>query len=151
MLNEYDSEVPAGVRRGQEATRHSSRGTIALAEGRAADAVTEFRAWHEKSSCSICALPFLGRAYDLSGQANSTVAVYERYIGTPWFWRFGWDAFNLPLIYERLGQLYEEQGDRQKAIYYYGKLIEYWRDADAELQPRVEAAHRAIAALSPDR
>jgi tetratricopeptide (TPR) repeat protein len=151
MLREYDTEIPAGVRHGQEAVQHSSRGIIALAEGRAEDAVTEFTAWDEKSSCSICALPFLGRAYDMAGQADSTVAVYERYIATPWFWRFGWDAFNLPLVYERLGQLYEKRGDRQKAIYYYGQLIEHWEDADAELQPRVEAAHRAIATLSPDR
>lgn len=34
---------------------------------------------------------------------------------------------------------------------YYGKLIEHWNDADAELQPRVDAAQRAIGALSPDR
>ena len=39
----------------------------------------------------------------------------------------------------------------RKAINYYGKLVELWKDADPELQPRVEAARRAISALSPDQ
>jgi DNA-binding SARP family transcriptional activator len=59
------------------------------------------------------------------------------------------DVF-LPRAYERLGELYEQRGDTAKAIYYYGKLVELWKDADPELQPRVEAARRAIEALSPD-
>ncbi len=29
-------------------------------------------------------------------------------------------------------------------------VVELWKDADPELQPRVEAARRAIRALSPD-
>ena len=42
------------------------------------------------------------------------------------------------------GQLYDEAGDRQKAVEYYAKFVELWRDADPELQPRVEAAQRRI-------
>ncbi len=42
------------------------------------------------------------------------------------------------------GQLHDEAGDRQKAVEYYAKLVELWRDADPELQPRVEAAQRRI-------
>jgi hypothetical protein len=61
------------------------------------------------------------------------------------------DALWLPSMYERLGDLYEQQGDTAKATYYYGKLVELWKDADPELQPRVEAARRAIEALSTDR
>jgi tetratricopeptide (TPR) repeat protein len=61
------------------------------------------------------------------------------------------DGFFLPDAYERLGMLYEERGDIEKAIYYYGLLAELWKDADPELQPWVEAARRAIEALSTDR
>ncbi len=46
---------------------------------------------------------------------------------------------------------FEQRGNTERAIYYYGKLVELWKDADPELQPRVEAARRAIAALSPDQ
>jgi DNA-binding SARP family transcriptional activator len=56
----------------------------------------------------------------------------------------------LALSYERLGALHKQRGDTAKAIYYYAKFAELWQDADPELQPRVEAARRAIEALSPD-
>ena len=62
----------------------------------------------------------------------------------------GFDRYWLPVVYERLGDLYEKRGDTAKAIHYYGKLVDLWKDADPELQPRVEAARRAIEALSPD-
>jgi hypothetical protein len=53
--------------------------------------------------------------------------------------------------FERLGALYEERGDTQNALYNYGKFVELWDEADSDLQPRVEAARRAIGALSTDR
>jgi hypothetical protein len=62
----------------------------------------------------------------------------------------GSDAFELGPTYERLAALHEESGNTAKAIYYYGKLVELWKDADPELRPRVEAARRAIEALAPD-
>ncbi len=93
----------------------------------------------------------MGRAYDLAGEPDSVIAIYERYVTTPWLRRLGWDSGNLALSYERLGRLYEERGNTEKAIYYYARLVELWTDADPELQPRVEAARRAIRALSPDR
>ena len=47
---------------------------------------------------------------------------------------------------------FEQRGDTAKAIYYYGKLVDLWKDADPELQPRVEAARAGeVEALSPDR
>ena len=96
-------------------------------------------------------LPRLGRAYDLDGQSDSALAIYERYLDVPFRWKYVWNADRLAFIYERLGSLYEARGDAEKAIYNYGKFAELWQDADPELQPRVEAARRAIAALSTDR
>jgi len=46
--------------------------------------------------------------------------------------------------------LYEQRGERQKSIQHYAEFVDLWKDADPELQPRVEAARRAIEALSPD-
>ena len=149
-LDEYESVVEAGLRRRQEPLLHRAKGVIALAEGRAEEAIAEFRR-SDEGECANCALPDLGRAYDLMGQADSVIAIYERYISTPSLNRLAWDADNLAFIYERLGVLYESRGDTEKAIYYYGKLVDLWKDADPELQPRVEAARRAIAALSPDQ
>ena len=57
------------------------------------------------------------------------------------------DTFMVPLIEERLGQLYEAKGNAAKAADHYGKFIELWKNADPELQPRVEDAKRRRARL----
>ncbi len=50
----------------------------------------------------------------------------------------------------RRAEIYERLGDREKALEHYAHFVELWKDADPELQPRVEAARRATEALSPD-
>jgi tetratricopeptide (TPR) repeat protein len=47
----------------------------------------------------------------------------------------------------RLAELYERQGDRQKAAAHYAKFAELWKDCDPELRPLVEQARRRVAAL----
>ena len=71
----------------------------------------------------------------------------ERYLETPHFLRFAEDARILPGSYRRLGELYEERGEREKAVEYYNKFVELWKDADPELQPQVEDVRRRLAAL----
>lgn len=98
--------------------------------------------------CSTCSMPVLGHVYDAGGQTDSVVAVYERYLETPWLYRLAsTDWWALAGIYERLGGVYELRGDTERALFYYNQLVELWKDADAELQPRVEAAQRAIERL----
>jgi DNA-binding SARP family transcriptional activator len=52
---------------------------------------------------------------------------------------------------ERLGQLYDEQGDRTKAVEYYARFAELWKDADPELQPRVQAAQARLDEILAER
>jgi len=42
---------------------------------------------------------------------------------------------------KRLGELYEEQGDRDKAAATFSKLTRLWERADPELQPVLRRAH----------
>ena len=127
-------------------------GSVYLAERAHEDAIREFRlAYEARPFCLFCPLARLGRAYDSAGQADSAIAVYERYVTLPLFARAIADADYRGFAFERLGALYEERGHADKAVYYYGKLVELWQSADPELEPRVEAARRAIEALSPDR
>ncbi len=156
LLAEFDTVLPPDLfGRWWERYRHSARGALALAEGRAGEAIQEFR-WVRERSCPICAFAPLGRAHELAGQPDSALAMYERYLATPFAYRLlagylpdhGRDAYWLPVVYERLGDLYEQHGDTAEAIYYYGKLVDLWKDADPELQPRVDAARRAIESLS---
>ena len=54
---------------------------------------------------------------------------------------------NLAAIYERLGGLYELKDETERAVFYYEKFVELWKNADPEFQPRVDAARRAIERL----
>lgn len=59
------------------------------------------------------------------------------------------DPANLPGVRERLGQLYEAKGNTAKALENYRAFIDLWRNADAEVQPRVAEARRRVAKLAP--
>lgn len=50
----------------------------------------------------------------------------------------------------RLGNIYERLGDPEKAASHCKRFLQRWKDCDPELQPGVEAARRAMEALSPD-
>jgi Flp pilus assembly protein TadD len=148
-LVEYEAAVEDGtILANPEDGGDAAKGILALAEGRVDDAISELRAI-DVGPCTICVLPMLGQAYDQAGETDSVVAVYERYVTTPWLGRLdAGDWFALAVIYERLGGLYELSGDAEKATLYYGRFVELWSDADPDLQPRVEAARRALERLS---
>ncbi|UCC84572.1 MAG: tetratricopeptide repeat protein [Gemmatimonadota bacterium] len=149
LMAEYEETTDPNVR-DRNPSRFAVAGTIALAEGRVQEAIAHYRRLDEENECPMCVLPSLAEAYDAAGATDSARAIYKRYVDTPWPVRIWTDSWQLASAYERLGALYEQRGDRQMVIYYYGKFAELWQDADPELQPRVEAARRAIEALSPD-
>ena len=131
---------------------HSVLGEIALAEGRPLVALEEFRRADRLPDgpvhlCDICRHADLGRAFDQAGMADSTIASFERYLETPHLVRINLDTRYAARILQRLGELYEAKGNRIKAIEYYGRFVELWRNADPELQPRVAAVRRRIASL----
>jgi tetratricopeptide (TPR) repeat protein len=117
-----------------------TRGVIALAEGRTAEAEALLRVAAEQHACTICALPDLARAYEANGKTRAATAVYERYVTTPWFWRYEVDALELGPALERLSALYDAAGERDKAAGVRAQLVQLWRRADAELQPAVARA-----------
>jgi hypothetical protein len=59
----------------------------------------------------------------------------------------GNDAYFRPVGLQRLGELHEANGNTAKAIEYYGKFVELWRNADPELQPRVAEIRERITRL----
>jgi DNA-binding SARP family transcriptional activator len=121
--------------RSRRADRAWTEGTIALAEGRLAPAVAALREAAEIHSCAICPLPDLARAYDAQGNAAAAIATYERYLTTPWFFRYEVDAVELGAALKRLGELYEATGETRAAVDVRRRLLALWRRADAELQP----------------
>jgi len=154
LVAEYEAIDPV-LRRRTEPARHAALGAIALAEGRADDALAEFRL-ADRGQCPVCALPDLGRAYDVAGNRDSATAVYERYarhrmttlLYFPQY--FDYEA-SRAAIYKRLGELYEERGDRARAAEYYTRFVEQWKEADPELRPAVDDVVRRLARLRADR
>jgi hypothetical protein len=111
-----------------------TRGVIALAEGRGAEAESELRQAAEALVCTICALPDLARAYEAVNKPGAAVTIYERYLTTPWLWRYETDAVELGWAMKRLAELYDARGEVARAAAMRGRLLQLWRRADAELQ-----------------
>ena len=148
LLTEYAGAVPEGYRRGNPG-RHDAAGYVALAEGRAQDAITEFRAEYDESGCSNCALYELGSAYELAHQPDSALAAYQRAVTAPGdLFRIFQDALSQAGSYRRLGETYEERGDKVKALENYSHFVKLWANADPVLQPQVKEVKDRMAKLA---
>jgi DNA-binding SARP family transcriptional activator/Tfp pilus assembly protein PilF len=160
ILVRWEARIPPELKGFSEASRRLQWGVLALVEGRAQVALAELQAARDGSgNFSFLRFPLLGRAYELAEQPDSAISMYEKYLSTLFHRRViegtspsdGNEPYWLPVVYERLGALYEQRADTANAILYYGKLVDLWKDADPELQPRVEAARRAMRSLTPER
>jgi eukaryotic-like serine/threonine-protein kinase len=149
LLAEYERAVPEGVRK-RDAAQHGAEGDILLAEGRVADAIARYRQWQDDGWCATCGFFELGAAYQQAGQPDSATAFYERAVTTPGFQRVFVDAFTLAASLQRLGELNEARGERTQALGYYQRLVDLWKDADAELQPVVRDVRARMARLASE-
>ncbi|MFI5245275.1 MAG: hypothetical protein ACHQQR_08635, partial [Gemmatimonadales bacterium] len=157
MLTRYRAEITdTSLLRAQGADEHVAAGYVALAEGKPQEAIAEFRRGDvgydgkPANECAPCLPINLARAFDAAGQKDSAVVMYERYLTTPSWFKLSpeLDPASRPGTHERLGQLYESLGNAAKAAENYRAFIELWKNADAELQPRVAEARRRLAKLS---
>ena len=121
-----------------------TRGVIALAEGRISAAESDLTQAAAAMPCTICVLPDLARAYEAAHKLDAAAMVYERYVTTPWIFRYEIDATELGPALRRLAELHDLRGERAKAAAVRGQLIQLWRRADPELQPIVVEARSRI-------
>jgi tetratricopeptide (TPR) repeat protein len=157
MLARYRAEMTdTSIARIDAPRVHSTLAEIALASGKAREALDEFRRGDvgfdgaPVDECTPCLAFDLARAYDAAGKADSATMMFERYLSTPFSFKgdVELDPMRVPAIRERLGQLYETLGDTAKSIDNYRAFIELWKNADPELQPRVADAKRRLARLT---
>jgi hypothetical protein len=163
VLARYDAGAALDTveRRLDDPDRHLALGEIALTEKRWRDAIAEFRRSDSTSSglpsgvCRTCVYGPLGRAFDRAGIPDSAIVFYEMYLKTPYFMRGDEgktgdgrsDAYWSAMINRRLGELYEQKGDRAKAADNYARFVSLWSTADAEFQPLVVEARTVLARL----
>ena len=92
----------------------------------------------------------VAEAYDLAGNVDSAVAIYDRYLALEAN-RNAPERVWYPRSLRRAGQIHESKGNPEKALEYYGKFVDLWKDADPVLQPMVRETRQWIAQLAVER
>ena len=80
---------------------------------------------------------WLGQLYQELGRFRNAERVYRTH-----------SILIHPLVHRELGGVYEALDKYDKAREAYEYFVEYWNEADPELQPMVEEARQAIARLT---
>ncbi|HEY4320378.1 MAG TPA: protein kinase [Gemmatimonadales bacterium] len=151
VMTVYEGRLDARARHEHAVTIARIHGMIAVAEGKTDSAVALFRRGDVEDDglptyeCPPCTPYLLGTAFDRGGQADSARKYLTAYVETGRIGRINFDPDALPLTLLRLGELYRDAGDSQRATDYYTRFIELWKNADADLQPRVAQARRELA------
>jgi len=147
--NEYQRVLVAGGKTlDRTAEEAFDDALVEFAAGRYQQAVAKLNdADHRLYRCQECIAAGKFLAFDRLGQRDSAIAAGEAYtsIRLPLQWRN--DALFRPNIDQRLGELYEAKGAPDKALLHYEELVEQWKKADPELQPRVNDVRGRIARI----
>jgi tetratricopeptide (TPR) repeat protein len=157
MLAEWSTAVrDTAVRRERLPERQVAEGWIALAERKYDEALRFFRRGDSlpdgpAGDCTLCLPIRAAVTFDAAGHADSAIVQYHLYLSASYAPRSSSqnDGRWLPHVYWRLANLYEGKSDVRRAVEYYRKFIELWRNADPEFQPRVAEARRRLARLAP--
>jgi tetratricopeptide (TPR) repeat protein len=148
VLAEYESHVPEGIRRGRWEW-YQARGWLALADGRPREALTAFIQGRNADSCSACGAWDEGVAFERANLPDSALAAYLRAASRGTIFKAALaDGWGLAPSLKRLGELYESRGDRQRALEYYGRFVELWKEADPALQPTVREVRARMVQLA---
>jgi tetratricopeptide (TPR) repeat protein len=157
ILSEYTNDVKdSALLRDNEPQMHTALGEIALAEHQPHEAMKEFTRADTAAdgypvTCGICFPLNAARGYDQAANPDSAIAMFERYEAMPLRRDAGIDPFFRPLVYKRLGELYENEGDNARAAANYRQFIALWKDADPDLQPVVTDARRRLARIAGEQ
>ncbi len=153
LVTQWTKEADLVARLVRWADWHGALGEVALAEGRATEAINEFRVAANADSGRIEPVnsgltpPRMARAFDRAGQVDSAVTWYELVANVRYDDTFRAAPLNLPVAYRRLGELYEAGGDTAKALDNYRAFTKLWANADVELQPQVSDVKKRIERL----
>ena len=88
----------------------------------------------------------LATAHGNAGRPDSAIAYFEKFTNSrgalPDF-----DAEFRAGSYKRVGELYDAKGNKAKAIENFEKVVEMWKNAEPELQPKVREVRDKLVRL----
>ena len=82
LLERYEQEFPVEARRYSQSAIAYARGMIAMAQGNAADALSQFE-MVATPDCAVCGLPEVGLAHEALGNDDEARARYAEFLSTP--------------------------------------------------------------------
>jgi tetratricopeptide (TPR) repeat protein len=125
---------------------------LAIAEGRHDQALASLREADQRNHPRLDLLHSMRFvASNRMQQADSAISAGEAYLAITQSGRLSQDALFLAGIRQRLGEMYEAKGNLDKALEHYTAFVELWKEADAELQPRVRDVRGRIERLQRRR
>ncbi len=145
LLNEMTSQAKnvtalSGINRtnqGDQANIAMIKGEISLANGSAAEAIESFQLSLQLDPRNIRSLDSLALAYRKLGKPQEAAAKYEEIIARCMLG--GEEQEYWILANCELGKIYKEIGDIQRSKEHYGRFLNIWKDADADIPILIEA------------
>ena len=131
-----------------------TRAAIALAEGRASEAVALLEEAirdpvGQPFDCMFCPDLLMARALDRVGRSDAALEYHRRVAESHMLLGEDrqMDAVFLVPTRERMAEIYEERGEIGEAARQYREILRVWADAGPELRPRLEAARAGLSRL----
>jgi tetratricopeptide (TPR) repeat protein len=136
----------------QEDTIRGLEAELFLREGRPKDALAVLRTitYETPHSATYHAVTdgnrsrFLRAEMELAHGDRDVAKVFYQGFDDSWS---PWDSYHRPVVYERLGEIAEAEGDVAEAALQYGRLVDLWRDCDPDLVPHREEIRKRREAL----
>ena len=117
-----------------------SRGEIEKAKGNYDKAVTLFGNITDRP-LAFCTGYMYGEAYLLAGRPRDAIPVFEKVNLIHDIIRANNGVWSVKINYY-LGRAYEDIGDHETAIEYYGEFLAFWKDSDPGIESRDDARER---------
>ncbi len=131
-----------------QAAVHSLSGEIALAENDVDGAISHFeQAVANRASGDYLVSLALGHV--LTGNLDAARRYYEEFLEDPSLGAEQQEPWIL--AHYDLGRVHEETGDTTRAIEYYDRFLEIWKDGDRDLVQLIDARKRLASLTLPDR
>jgi tetratricopeptide (TPR) repeat protein len=150
-LDGFEKDLPARGSPSPDGERARMRAWVALAAGGYATGIRELREADRTYAIGERRVVIaIADAFDMLGQSDSAIVYYEKFVRSP-------DPFPnlngqyLAATHKRLGELYEARAETGRAEAHYQFFLDLFKDADAELQPKVQDVRARMARLRQHR